>query len=53
MAEIKKILFATDFSKGAARASEMAITLTKLSGAELILLHVITELAEVIFYYHL
>ena len=46
MAEIKKILLATDFSKGSARASDMARTMTRLAGAKLILLHVITELPE-------
>lgn len=46
MADIKTILFATDFSEGSARACDMAHTLATLSGARLVVLHVITELAD-------
>lgn len=46
MIQIKTILFATDFSPGAARACDMARALVQAHGAELVLLHVITELAD-------
>jgi nucleotide-binding universal stress UspA family protein len=46
MAEIKTILFATDFSEGATRACRIARELTVLTGAKLILLHVISELHD-------
>lgn len=46
MADIKTILFATDFSEGSARACDLARTLAKLTGARLHVLHVITELVD-------
>ncbi|THF62306.1 universal stress protein [Pseudothauera nasutitermitis] len=46
MAEIKTILFATDFSDGAARACDLASSLAKLAGARVHVLHVIAELTE-------
>ncbi|HRQ66716.1 MAG TPA: universal stress protein, partial [Xanthomonadaceae bacterium] len=46
MADIKTILFATDFSEGAMRACDLARTLTRLSGARLHVLHVISELVD-------
>ncbi|HRP98423.1 MAG TPA: universal stress protein [Rhodocyclaceae bacterium] len=46
MAEIKTILFATDFSEGSERACDMARTLAGLADAKLVVLHVITELAD-------
>jgi nucleotide-binding universal stress UspA family protein len=46
MAEIKTILFATDFSDGSARACDLARTLATLAGARLHVLHVITELVD-------
>lgn len=46
MADIKTILFATDFSEGSARACDMARTLAALSGARLHVLHVIGELVD-------
>lgn len=46
MADIKTILFATDFSEGSARACDMARTLATLTGARLHVLHVIGELVD-------
>lgn len=46
MAEIKTILFATDFSEGSVRACDLARTLTALAGARLHVLHIITELVD-------
>lgn len=46
MAEIKLIIYATDFSEGAARAADLARTLARAHGARLYLLHVITELGD-------
>ncbi|MCV2219395.1 universal stress protein [Thauera sp. Sel9] len=46
MAKIETILFATDFSRGSAQASELARTLCTLSGARLHVLHVITTLHD-------
>jgi nucleotide-binding universal stress UspA family protein len=46
MAKIETILFATDFSKGSAQASELARTLGTLSGARLHVLHVISALSD-------
>lgn len=46
MAEIKTILFATDFSEGSERACDMVRTLAGLADAKLVVLHVITELAD-------
>ena len=41
MAGIKKILYATDYSKASARALEEAVKLTKQNHAELLVVHVI------------
>lgn len=46
MSEIKTILFATDYSAGSERACDMARTLARLSGARVVVLHVITEFAD-------
>ena len=46
MTEISTILLATDFSEGSARAAAMARTLSKLSGAKVVVLHVITEMSD-------
>jgi nucleotide-binding universal stress UspA family protein len=46
MAEIKTLLYATDFSKGSARASDLARSLAETCGASMTLLHVITELSD-------
>jgi nucleotide-binding universal stress UspA family protein len=46
MAEIKTLLYATDFSKGSSRASDLARSLAEACGASMILLHVITELSD-------
>jgi nucleotide-binding universal stress UspA family protein len=46
MSEIKTLLFATDFSKGSARACDLARSLAETCGASLVLLHVINELAD-------
>ena len=46
MREISNILFATDFSESSQQAADYAITLTKLTGAHLHILHVINELDE-------
>lgn len=46
MPEIKKILLATDFSEGAAGAADMARTVASLSGARVVVLHVVTELSD-------
>ena len=42
----KNILFATDFSSASGAAADYAITLAKLTGAHLHILHVINELDE-------
>lgn len=44
--EIVNILFATDFSEASQPASEYAVTLAKLTGSQLHVLHVINELDE-------
>ncbi len=46
MTQIKLIVYATDFSDGAARAAELASHLARIHGARLHLLHVITELGD-------
>lgn len=46
MAKIETILFATDFSDGAARACDLARTLTTMAGARLHVLHVINALQD-------
>ena len=46
MKQINSILFATDFSESSGPAAEYAITMTKLTGAHLHVLHVINELDE-------
>lgn len=46
MADIKTILFATDYSEGSVRACDMVHTLTSLTGARLAVLHVVTELVD-------
>lgn len=46
MREINNILFATDFSDSSHSAADYAITLAKLTGAQLHVLHVINELDE-------
>ncbi len=46
MKTIRKILSATDFSEGSESAFEYALTLAKLTGAKLHILHVIKELVE-------
>ncbi len=43
---ISNILFATDFSDSSQPAADYAVTLTKLTGAHLHVLHVINELDE-------
>lgn len=43
MREFKTILFATDFSECSTAAFEYAYSLTKICGAKLILIHVISE----------
>jgi len=45
MKQLKTILFATDFSEGAAAGAETARYLATLSGAHLHVVHVIAELA--------
>ena len=46
MSGIKKILFPTDFSKGSAKAAQMAKTIAEVSGAELIVLHVVNDMKD-------
>ena len=46
MRDITNILFATDFSDSSQSAADYAITLAKLTGAHLHVLHVINELDE-------
>ena len=46
MKQFDNILFATDFSEASAPAADYAITLAKLTGAHLHVLHVINELDE-------
>ena len=46
MKQFYNILFATDFSNASAPAADYAITLAKLTGAHLHVLHVINELDE-------
>lgn len=46
MRDITNILFATDFSDSSRPAAEYALTLAKLTGAHLHVLHVINELDE-------
>lgn len=46
MKTIKKILYATDFSESSVPACDYALTLAKLAGAELHVLHVIGEFAD-------
>ncbi|WP_375056017.1 universal stress protein [Zobellella sp. DQSA1] len=46
MTQIQLIVYATDFSEGSAHAAELASQLTRLHGARLHLLHVITELHD-------
>ena len=46
MKQFNNILFATDFSDASGPASDYAITLVKLTGAHLHVLHVINELDE-------
>lgn len=46
MVQLKLIVYATDFSAGAARAAELAAHLAKVNGARLHLLHVVTELGD-------
>lgn len=43
MTELKTLLFATDFSTGAARCCSMAHTLARLSGARLHIVHIVAE----------
>lgn len=43
MTELKTLLYATDFSTGAARCSSMARTLARLSGARLHIVHILAE----------
>ena len=43
MTELKTLLFATDFSTGAARCCNMARTLARLSEARLHIVHIVTE----------
>jgi nucleotide-binding universal stress UspA family protein len=44
--EIKKILFASDFSEGSAHALPYAVDLAKKYGAKLFLLHVVYDVAK-------
>lgn len=46
MLTIKKILYATDFSESSMPASDYALTLAKLAGADVHVLHVIGEFAD-------
>lgn len=46
MKQFENILFATDFSEASGPAADYAITLAKLTGAHLHVLHVINELDE-------
>ena len=46
MKQFNNILFATDFSDASGPAADYAITLAKLTGAQLHVLHVINELDE-------
>lgn len=46
MRDITDILFATDFSDSSQTAADYAVTLAKLTGAHLHVLHVISELDE-------
>lgn len=46
MAKYQTILFATDFSEGAEKAVDHARTLAQLTGAQLHVFHVITELSD-------
>ncbi|MFA5700822.1 MAG: universal stress protein [Desulfuromonas sp.] len=46
MAKISKILYATDFSEGSAIAAEYARAFAELHQAQVLVLHVISELAD-------
>lgn len=46
MKHIRKILYATDFSESSLPAAEATLTLAKLAGAEVHILHVIGEFAD-------
>lgn len=46
MPEISKILYATDFSEGSAVAAECARTFAEMNDADVLVLHVISELAD-------
>jgi nucleotide-binding universal stress UspA family protein len=46
MKTIKKILYATDFSESSVPACDYALTLAKLAGAKIHVLHVIGEFAD-------
>jgi nucleotide-binding universal stress UspA family protein len=46
MGEIKKILFATDYSAGSERACDMVRSLAKACGASIVVLHVVNELTD-------
>ncbi|PSJ43813.1 universal stress protein [Zobellella endophytica] len=46
MAQIKLVVYATDFSEGAAKAASLASQLAGVHGARLHVLHVITELGD-------
>ena len=47
MPRIRRILFATDFSKASVKAFDTAVTLAKANGATLILLHAIPPLTPI------
>jgi nucleotide-binding universal stress UspA family protein len=49
--EIKKILFATDFSEGAAHAVPYAADMAKRYGAKLIIIHVIQDIEKMTAWY--
>lgn len=51
MGEIKKILFATDFSENSEHAFSYALSLAKKFGAKIDVLHVIHELADMTGFY--
>ncbi len=46
MTDIRKILYATDFSESSVSALDYALSLAKLAGAKLHIIHVIGELVE-------
>ncbi|WP_027349215.1 universal stress protein [Halotalea alkalilenta] len=50
MSSLNTLLFATDFSKGSAKASSIATTLAQLSGAKLYVIHVASLVDSTIYW---